>query len=205
MVRFSLIARFFKLPNLVRFLDGKALCFVSPARCAGSSFTYAERFATQPPGSSFVRNGLRTWLVVLTLIFPVWLAANEAAPAAQNPQLEVRVMKIAAELRCLVCQNQTIADSNAGLAVDLRAQVRTMLQEGKAESEIIDYMTARYGDFVLYRPPVKTSTLLLWAGPGVMLVGGLGILFWVLRKRSRMAPEHFDPDSPDPVQDPHLS
>jgi cytochrome c-type biogenesis protein CcmH len=138
-------------------------------------------------------------------MIPVLLAAKEAVPASENPQLEARVMRIAAELRCLVCQNQTIADSNAGLAVDLRAQVRSMLQQGKGEREIIDYMTARYGDFVLYRPPVKSSTLLLWAGPGVMLIGGLGILFVVLRKRSRMDAKHFDPDSPDAAQDPHLS
>jgi cytochrome c-type biogenesis protein CcmH len=201
MVRFI---RLLKVTRLARCMDGRALCFVSPARCAGSSFTYAERTAIHAPGQRLVRIVLRGWVVLLAMMIPALLAANEAAPAAQNPQLEARVMKIAAELRCLVCQNQTIADSNAGLAVDLRSQVRNMLQEGKGEPEIIDYMTARYGDFVLYRPPVKTSTLLLWAGPGVMLLGGLGILFVVLRKRSRMAAEHFDPDTPD-AQDPHHS
>lgn len=193
------------LTGLVRGTDGKAPCFVSPARSAGSSLTCAGHSAVQAPRSKFLRSGLRFWLVVLALLIPAWLNAKEAVPASENPQLEARVMRIAAELRCLVCQNQTIADSNAGLAVDLRAQVRNMLLQGKSEPEIINYMTARYGDFVLYRPPVKASTLLLWAGPGVMLVGGLGILFVVLRKRSRMDASHFDPDSPDAAQDPHLS
>ena len=195
----------FSLSGLVRRMDGRAPCFVSPARFAGSSFSYAVHSTIHVPRSKVVSANLRLWLVALALMIPVLLAAKEAVPASENPQLEARVMRIAAELRCLVCQNQTIADSNAGLAVDLRAQVRSMLQQGKGEREIIDYMTARYGDFVLYRPPVKSSTLLLWAGPGVMLIGGLGILFVVLRKRSRMDAKHFDPDSPDAAQDPHLS
>jgi len=104
---------------------------------------------------------------------------------------------IAVELRCLVCQNQTIADSHADLAVDLRNQVREMLRQGKSDREIIDYMTARYGDFVLYRPPVKGTTMLLWFGPAVLLVGGVGILWLVLRRRSRRAAEDFEPDEPD--------
>lgn len=89
-----------------------------------------------------------------------------------DPALDKRVQAIAAELRCLVCQNQTIADSHAELAQDLRRQVREMLQQGKSEREILDYMTARYGDFVLYRPPWKASTLLLWLGPVLLLLGG---------------------------------
>jgi len=144
------------------------------------------------------------FLLCLTLLAPL-VQAREAAPAADDPALEARMLRIASELRCLVCQNQTIADSHAGLAVDLRNQVREMLQNGQSESQIIDYMTARYGDFVLYRPPLKTSTVLLWAGPGVMLLGGLGGLILVLRRRSRMPAEHFDPDAPEAAQDPHLS
>jgi cytochrome c-type biogenesis protein CcmH len=123
--------------------------------------------------------------------------AKEAAPAAADPVLEERMLAVASELRCLVCQNQTIADSHADLAVDLRNQVRDMLRKGQSEREIIDYMTARYGDFVLYRPPVKATTALLWYGPGLLLVGGLAVLWLVLRRRSRMAPENFDPDEPD--------
>lgn len=123
--------------------------------------------------------------------------AREAAPAAEDPVLEARMVKIAEELRCLVCQNQTIASSNAGLAVDLRNQVREMLRRGDTDQQIIDYMTARYGDFVLYRPPLKGSTTLLWFGPGVLLVGGLLTLFVVLRRRSRMDPALFEPEPDD--------
>jgi cytochrome c-type biogenesis protein CcmH len=124
-------------------------------------------------------------------------AAKDAPPAAADPALEARLWAIAIELRCLVCQNQTIADSNADLAVDLRNQVREMLRQGKSEREIIDYMTARYGDFVLYRPPVKGATMLLWFGPVVFMVGGLGVLWLVLRRRSRLAAENFEPDEPE--------
>ena len=96
--------------------------------------------------------------------------AGTALPASPDPALEARVMKLSAELRCLVCQNQTIADSNAGLAVDLRNQVREMLKRGDTPEQITDYMTARYGDFVLYRPPVNSSTAVLWYGPAALLV-----------------------------------
>jgi len=146
------------------------------------------------------------WIVGLCLA--VWVVsafAGEAAPAANDPVLEARMMRISSELRCLVCQNQTIADSHAGLAVDLRQQVREMLQQGKSEQQILDYMTARYGDFVLYRPPFKATTALLWIGPGVMVVAGLAILVGVLRRRSRMPQDQFDPEAPEPAQDPHLT
>jgi len=131
--------------------------------------------------------------------------AREAPLAAQDPALEARMVQIASELRCLVCQNQTIADSHAALAVDLRNQVLEQLKQGRTDSQIIDYMTARYGDFVLYRPPLKAVTYVLWFGPGVLLLASLAILFVVLRRRSRMAPEAFDPDEPDGLApDAHL-
>lgn len=95
-------------------------------------------------------------------------------------------MAISDELRCLVCQNQTIADSNAELAIDLRNQVREKLQQGMSDKDIVDYMVQRYGDFVLYRPPVKTSTWLLWFGPFLLLVGGVLVLVVRLRRRSRV-------------------
>ena len=126
-------------------------------------------------------------------------AAAHAAAApltAAEPELEAKMLRISAELRCLVCQNQTIADSNAELAVDLRNQVRDMLRQGQSEQQIIDYMTARYGDFVLYRPPVRGATFLLWFGPAVLMVGGLAALVLVLRRRSRLGNEHFDPEEP---------
>ena len=124
-------------------------------------------------------------------------APSEAPLASANPALDAKVMAISAELRCLVCQNQTIADSHADLAIDLRNQIREMLQRGQSQTEILDYMTARYGDFVLYRPPVKNTTALLWFGPAALLVGGLAVLLLVLRQRSRLAPERFEPDLDD--------
>jgi cytochrome c-type biogenesis protein CcmH len=142
------------------------------------------------------------FLVVFLLVLAAFGAsAKEAALTAEDPVLEARVMRISSELRCLVCQNQTIADSSAGLAIDLRNQVRDMLKRGDSERQILDYMTARYGDFVLYRPPVKNTTAVLWFGPALLLVGGLVALVVILRRRSRMAPELFDadePESPDP-------
>ena len=121
-----------------------------------------------------------------------------AQPVAADPVLEARVMKIAAELRCLVCQNQTIADSHADLAIDLRNQVRDMLKRGDTPEQITDYMTARYGDFVLYRPPVKSTTALLWYGPGLLLVLAVGALLIIVRRRSKLPPERFEPDPESP-------
>ncbi|MBL0147927.1 MAG: cytochrome c-type biogenesis protein CcmH [Ideonella sp.] len=120
--------------------------------------------------------------------------AADAPSASANPELEARMMAVAAELRCLVCQNQTIADSHAGLAEDLRQQIREMLAKGQSEREIMDYMTQRYGDFVLYRPPFKATTALLWVGPAVLMVFALGTLVVVLRRRQRLGDEAFDPE-----------
>ena len=120
--------------------------------------------------------------------------AGVAQPASPDPVLEARVMKLSAELRCLVCQNQTIADSNAGLAVDLRNQVRDMLKRGDTPEQITDYMTARYGDFVLYRPPVKSSTAVLWYGPAALLVLAVVVLLFIVRRRSKLPPERFESD-----------
>ena len=113
---------------------------------------------------------------------------------AADPALEARMLAITGELRCLVCQNQTIADSHADLAVDLRQQVREMLQKGMTPEQIRKYMTDRYGDFVLYRPPLKTSTAVLWLGPAVLLAIALLALVVVIRKRARLADDQFEPD-----------
>ncbi len=107
---------------------------------------------------------------------------REAAPAAADPQLEKQVMAVAAELRCLVCQNQSIAESDSDLAKDLRDQVREKLRQGQSERDIIDYMIARYGDFVLWRPPFKLTTLLLWLGPVLLVLTGLIVLFYRLAR-----------------------
>ena len=124
--------------------------------------------------------------------------AGVALPASPDPVLEARVMKLSAELRCLVCQNQTIADSNAGLAVDLRNQVREMLKRGDTPEQITDYMTARYGDFVLYRPPVKGTTAVLWYGPAALLVLAVLVLLFIVRRRSKLPPERFESDPEGP-------
>lgn len=117
------------------------------------------------------------------LLFTNFALANVATPVAENPELEKRVQAVAEELRCLVCQNQTIADSHADLAIDLKNQVREMLAQGKSNKEVTDYMVQRYGDFVLYRPPVKTTTWLLWFGPFLLLIGGIGFLMLKLKNR----------------------
>jgi cytochrome c-type biogenesis protein CcmH len=123
------------------------------------------------------------------------LLAKEAPSAAANPEVEKRMMVLAAELRCLVCQNQTIADSHASLAEDLRQQVREMIQQGKTDDEIRDFMTQRYGDFVLYKPPFKAQTALLWIGPALLMALAVGTLIVVLRRRQRLSDDAFDPET----------
>lgn len=100
-----------------------------------------------------------------------------------NPEQQKTYEIIISELRCLVCQNQTIADSNAELAGDLRRQVFEMLQQGKSKDEIVQFMTDRYGDFVLYNPPLKTKTALLWLGPIAFLITGFAMIFWFIRRK----------------------
>ncbi len=139
--------------------------------------------------------------VVTTVAVSGVAVAKEAAPEAADPALEARMVRITSELRCLVCQNQTIADSHADLAVDLRNQVREQLRAGRSDAEIVDYMTARYGDFVLYRPPFKATTVLLWLGPALMLGGGAALLVVVLRRRARLGADAFEPDVDDPADD----
>ena len=155
-------------------------------------------------GAALRKVGYRALLILLAVNSAFLIqgaVAGEAVPAAADPVLEARMLAITTELRCLVCQNQTIADSHADLAIDLRQQVREMLQKGKTNQQILDYMTERYGDFVLYRPPVKSTTLLLWVGPGVMMVGGMVLLVVILRRRSRMPEDQFDPEEPEAAAD----
>ena len=120
------------------------------------------------------------------------LIAWFACAFAQDAALERRVTDLAHELRCLVCQNQTLADSNAPLAVDLRNQIREQLAAGKSERDVVDFMVARYGDFVLYRPPLKASTVLLWAGPFAFLIVGFYLLARFLRRRHIPEPQLSD-------------
>lgn len=120
---------------------------------------------------------VRRWLVLLLW----WGAAAHAATDAA--QLERRVNHVAEQLRCLVCQNQSIADSHAQLALDLKREARLQLSQGRSEQEVIDFMVQRYGDFVLYRPPFKAMTMVLWLGPFVVLAAGCTALLYNLRRR----------------------
>jgi cytochrome c-type biogenesis protein CcmH len=110
--------------------------------------------------------------------------AKEASPLAQDETAEKRLVDISSELRCLVCQNESLSGSQAELANDLRREIRTLIKDGKSDSEIMDFMVTRYGDFVRYRPPLKGTTLLLWFGPVLLFVGALVSLFVYLRRRS---------------------
>jgi cytochrome c-type biogenesis protein CcmH len=134
-------------------------------------------------------------IAVLLMMLALPAYADEAAPAAQDPALEQRMMRLTAELRCLVCQNQSLADSHADLAIDLKNQVRSQMQAGKSDAEIREYMVARYGDFVLYKPPLKPTTVLLWAGPFVLLTaGGLVLGFYLRRRRERLTESELTPE-----------
>lgn len=135
--------------------------------------------------SLIVVKTFKALVLVLMLCNPAF--GREAAPAMEDPVLEQRVLAISSELRCLVCQNQTIADSNAPLAIDLKNQVREKLKQGQSNSQILDFMVARYGDFVLYRPPFKASTVVLWLGPLLLLAVGIFVLFHRLMRRRKMA------------------
>jgi cytochrome c-type biogenesis protein CcmH len=127
---------------------------------------------------------VRKFFFSLLLLISFAAQAKEAPLAAANPELEKRVMALSEELRCLVCQNQTLADSHAELAIDLKNQVREKLASGMSDGDVINYMVERYGDFVLYRPPVKGITWLLWFGPFLLLIGGIAVLMLKLKRRS---------------------
>lgn len=127
-------------------------------------------------------------LTALMLAAPmISVHAKEAAPIASDPALEKRVQALTEQLRCLVCQNQTIADSHADLAIDLKNQVREKLAQGMSDKDILAYMVDRYGDFVLYRPPVKSTTWLLWFGPFFFLIAGIAALMIKLKRRTSSA------------------
>jgi cytochrome c-type biogenesis protein CcmH len=132
--------------------------------------------------NSVLKQGLTVLLAAWWLAVTMPVVANEAKPMSNDPVLEARVMVIAEELRCLVCQNETIAASHADLAVDLRSQIRIKLTQGQSSQQILDFMVARYGDFVLYRPPLKASTVLLWVGPFALLLLAAGVLVLNIRR-----------------------
>jgi cytochrome c-type biogenesis protein CcmH len=121
-------------------------------------------------------------IAIAWAFIPIYANAIEATPLAADPVLEAKVLDIAVELRCLVCQNETIAGSHADLAIDLRNQIRTQLSDGQSKKEIIDFMVTRYGDFVLYKPALGPRTFLLWFGPFLLLFFGMLMLFKYARR-----------------------
>lgn len=135
------------------------------------------------PFSKMKRTSL---LLILFSCLLLSIVAKEATPSAADPVLEERVTRLSKELRCLVCQNETLADSRADLADDLRGQIREQMKAGKSDKEIVAYLTARYGKFILYNPPIDPTTYLLWFGPFVLLLGGLVVLFRYLKQRREL-------------------
>ncbi len=142
-------------------------------------------------------------LILTTLLLLTWAGVSLGGIETrqfESPEQEAAYKELVFELRCLVCQNQNLADSNAELAVDLRNEVYRMLKEGKSKREVLDFMVARYGEFVLYRPPVDKATALLWFGPVIMLAIGLLIVILFIR-RHRNRPGENDPDEIIPEDD----
>ena len=132
-------------------------------------------------------------ILALHCALPSW--AGEAIPLAEDPVVEQRMIAISEELRCLVCQNESLAGSRADLAQDLRRELRTLIKANKSDAEIMEYMVSRYGDFVRYRPPVKPMTWLLWFGPFLLLIGAVVVLVRTVRRNQRGAPPAaLDPD-----------
>lgn len=122
-------------------------------------------------------------LLIAFALATAW--AKEAAPLADDPAIEQRMIAISEEMRCLVCQNESLAASRAELAQDLRRELRTLIKQGKSDAQIRDFMVERYGDFVLYRPRVKPETYLLWAGPFLLMIVAVVVLLVYLRRRNR--------------------
>lgn len=134
---------------------------------------------------------MKYWLALLLALQCVFSTyAGEATPMAEDPVVEQRLIVISEELRCLVCQNESLAGSRADLALDLRREIRTLIKAGKTDAEIMDFMVNRYGDFVRYRPPVKPVTWMLWFGPFLLLIGAVVVLIRMVRanQRSSAAP-----------------
>ena len=124
-------------------------------------------------------------MVALALVWTAWAQAGVAPYQFDDPADQARFDRLSYELRCLVCQNQNLADSNAELATDLRREIHHMIQQGWSDTDIIAFMMARYGDFVLYRPPVKPTTYALWLGPFLLCAVGLFVMIRLIRQRAR--------------------
>ncbi len=146
---------------------------------------------------------MRVLLSVMLLLVSLGLQGGVVEPRGfDDPAHEARYKRLIAELRCLVCQNQNLADSNADLAKDLRDETHAMIKAGKSDEEIVTFMVNRYGDFVLYRPPVKATTFLLWFGPLILAtVAGIILVFQVRRRKRASAPEELSEQEQQRLQD----
>ncbi|MEP6569589.1 MAG: cytochrome c-type biogenesis protein [Acidobacteriota bacterium] len=123
--------------------------------------------------------------ITVVLLLACWIAAKDAQ-TLQDPQLEQRMQNLTKQLRCLVCRNETLADSQADLAEDLRVQIREQMKAGRSDKEIVDFLTERYGKFILYNPPIDPTTYFLWFGPFVLLLAGLFVLFRYVKQRREL-------------------
>jgi cytochrome c-type biogenesis protein CcmH len=129
---------------------------------------------------------IRTVVAIAALAWATQVVAIDNTPPLSDPQLQQRYLGLINELRCMQCQNETLADSNVGLAADLRLEIHQLILAGKTDDQIRDYLVARYGDFILFRPRMNLRNLWLWAAPGIMLIAGLGIAVRVVRQRARL-------------------
>ncbi len=139
---------------------------------------------------------MKAWIALILALQCAFAShAGEATPLAEDPVVEQRLMVISEELRCLVCQNETLAASRAELAQDLRREVRNLIKEGKSDAQIKEFLVSRYGDFVLYRPPFNLKTFMLWFGPFILLIAGVVMLVRLVRGNLRSAaPAALDPE-----------
>ncbi len=137
---------------------------------------------------------MKTFVCTLLLMLCLPAFAIDTEPAFEDPALQARYERLGRELRCLQCRSETIADSNASLAVDLRRQLRELIAAGKSDDEIMKYMTDRYSDYVRYKPPLAARTVLLWAAPVLLVLGAIGAAVVVISRKSRLPEDN--PDDP---------
>jgi cytochrome c-type biogenesis protein CcmH len=166
-------------------LCGEIGCEKSHHRDTEIPQNFTERFV-----KTYLRHSsLIVVMVCCVLFLPAGLAVAKEAQPNEDPKIEQRMKTLTEQLRCLVCQNETLADSRADLAEDLRKQIREQIKAGKSDQEILAFLTERYGDFVLYKPPVKKTTYLLWFGPFVLLIAGTGVLYRYIKNRRELIKE----------------
>jgi len=157
----------------------------------------AERMLWLAQESALALRRMLALFLACGMFLPAIAADGGLARPVGDPAVEARVNRLAEDLRCLTCMGQSIADSQSSFSTDMKREIRTMIGAGKSDKDIMDFMVQRYGDFVLYRPPVKSTTALLWYGPAVLMLGGLGVLAVVLRRRSKLPDDQFEPDQPE--------